>query len=38
MGPGQDHKMSILIGSELFGTGPKVFKINYLMADMVIFT
>ena len=35
VGPGPDHKMSILIDSELFGTGPKLFKINYLMPDMV---
>jgi hypothetical protein len=30
-----DHKMSILIDSEVLGTGPKLFKPNYLMPDMV---
>ena len=31
----QITKMSIIIDSELFGTGPRVFKIQYLMVDMV---
>jgi hypothetical protein len=35
VGPGPDHTMSILIDSELFGTGPKLFQTNYLMPDMV---
>ena len=35
MGQGPEHKLRILIDSELFGTGHKVFKINYLMPDMV---
>ena len=35
MGPGPEQKMSILIVSELFGTGPKVSKFNYLMVDIV---